>query len=134
VYNGYTSTANWTDITLGTCGNNGGAKAKKGWDFCTGVGVPNGYAGKYGRVRKTLLFLKKKKQKDYCFGDPRPVVVHWPGFLLLGRIGWRTLPDDAETRLAPARAVRADGRGCRAGAGLYGRAAWAARVPGGRYA
>ena len=46
VYNGYTSTANWTDIKLGTCGNNGGAKAKKGWDFCTGIGVPNGYGGK----------------------------------------------------------------------------------------
>jgi subtilase family serine protease len=46
VYNGYANTANWTDIVLGTCGNNGGTKAKKGYDFCTGIGVPNGYGGK----------------------------------------------------------------------------------------
>ena len=46
VYKGFTNTANWTDITLGTCGNNGGASAVAGWDFCTGVGVPQGLAGK----------------------------------------------------------------------------------------
>jgi kumamolisin len=46
VYKGFTNAANWTDITLGTCGNNGGAKALTGWDFCTGVGVPQGLAGK----------------------------------------------------------------------------------------
>jgi kumamolisin len=42
----YASPANWTDIQLGICGNNGGAKATKEWDFCTGIGVPNGYVGK----------------------------------------------------------------------------------------
>ncbi len=46
VYKGFTNTANWTDITIGTCGNNGGASAVAGWDFCTGVGVPQGLAGK----------------------------------------------------------------------------------------
>lgn len=46
VYNGYTNTANWTDIVLGTCSNGGGNKAKKGYDYCTGIGVPNGYGGK----------------------------------------------------------------------------------------
>jgi subtilase family serine protease len=46
VYKGFANTANWTDITLGTCGNNGGASAVAGWDFCTGVGVPQGLAGK----------------------------------------------------------------------------------------
>jgi subtilase family serine protease len=42
VYKGFTKKANWTDITSGACGNNGGTSAKKGWDFCTGVGVPKG--------------------------------------------------------------------------------------------
>jgi subtilase family serine protease len=46
VYNGFTNTKNWTDITSGSCGNNGGANAVAGWDFCTGVGVPQGLAGK----------------------------------------------------------------------------------------
>jgi subtilase family serine protease len=46
VYDSYTKTADWTDVALGTCGNNGGAKATKGYDFCTGIGVPNGYGGK----------------------------------------------------------------------------------------
>jgi hypothetical protein len=46
VYNGYTNTANWTDITVGSCGNNGGTSAMAGYDFCTGIGVPNGYGGK----------------------------------------------------------------------------------------
>ena len=46
VYKDYTNTADWTDITKGSCGNNGGASAQTGYDFCTGVGVPNGYAGK----------------------------------------------------------------------------------------
>jgi subtilase family serine protease len=46
VYKGFTNQANWTDITTGTCGNNGGASAVAGWDFCTGVGVPQGLAGK----------------------------------------------------------------------------------------
>ncbi len=46
VYNDFTNQADWTDITTGTCGNNGGSSAVAGWDFCTGVGVPNGFAGK----------------------------------------------------------------------------------------
>ena len=46
VYKDFTNTADWTDITAGTCGNNGGASAVAGWDFCTGVGVPNGFGGK----------------------------------------------------------------------------------------
>jgi subtilase family serine protease len=46
VYNGFTNTANWTDITTGSCGNNGGSKADAGWDFCSGVGVPQGLGGK----------------------------------------------------------------------------------------
>ena len=46
VYDGFTNAANWTDITAGTCGNNGGTSAATGWDFCTGVGVPNGFGGK----------------------------------------------------------------------------------------
>lgn len=46
VYAGYTNTANWTDITSGVCGNGSGNKAKKGYDFCTGIGVPYGYGGK----------------------------------------------------------------------------------------
>jgi len=46
VYKGYTNASNWTDITSGNCGNNGGATALVGYDFCTGIGVPNGYGGK----------------------------------------------------------------------------------------
>lgn len=46
VYDGFGKAANWTDIVLGTCGNNGGTTATKGYDFCTGIGVPNGYGGK----------------------------------------------------------------------------------------
>ena len=46
VYKDFTNTAYFTDITAGTCGNNGGASAVAGWDFCTGVGVPNGFGGK----------------------------------------------------------------------------------------
>jgi kumamolisin len=46
VYKGFSNAANWTDIRLGICGSNGGARARKGYDFCTGIGVPNGYGGK----------------------------------------------------------------------------------------
>jgi subtilase family serine protease len=46
VYRRFLKVTNWTDVTLGLCGNNGGAKAKIGYDFCTGIGVPNGYGGK----------------------------------------------------------------------------------------
>jgi subtilase family serine protease len=45
-YKGYTNKANWTDITSGSCDNHGQIDAKKGYDLCTGIGVPNGYAGK----------------------------------------------------------------------------------------
>jgi kumamolisin len=33
----------FTDITKGSCGTN---SATTGWDFCTGLGVPNGFSGK----------------------------------------------------------------------------------------
>src|SRR5580698_1117830 len=33
----------FTDITTGSCGTN---SAGTGWDFCTGLGVPNGFSGK----------------------------------------------------------------------------------------
>lgn len=33
----------FTDITSGSCGTH---SATAGWDFCTGLGVPNGYSGK----------------------------------------------------------------------------------------
>jgi kumamolisin len=33
----------FTDITSGSCGTH---SATTGWDFCTGLGVPNGYSGK----------------------------------------------------------------------------------------
>jgi hypothetical protein len=46
VYRDYTKASDWTDITVGKCGNNGGASATTGYDFCTGIGVPNGYGGK----------------------------------------------------------------------------------------
>jgi subtilase family serine protease len=46
VYGDYTVKTDWTDITSGGCDNKGGIDAKKGYDLCTGVGVPNGYAGK----------------------------------------------------------------------------------------
>jgi hypothetical protein len=45
-YKGFRNAADWTDIRLGICGSNGGARAKKFYDFCTGIGVPNGYGGK----------------------------------------------------------------------------------------
>ncbi len=46
VYKDYTNTKDWTDITLGKCGESGGMSAAAGYDLCTGVGVPNGYGGK----------------------------------------------------------------------------------------
>lgn len=42
-YNNYTNTADYTDITAGTCG---GHSAATGYDMCTGVGVVKGYAKK----------------------------------------------------------------------------------------
>jgi kumamolisin len=46
VYGDYTNKADWTDITSGACSNKGSIASKKGYDLCTGIGVPNGYAGK----------------------------------------------------------------------------------------
>jgi hypothetical protein len=43
-YTNGTNKKDWTDILKGTCGFNG--PAKKGYDLCTGIGVPNGYGGK----------------------------------------------------------------------------------------
>jgi kumamolisin len=37
---------NFTDINYGTCGVNNSDFASFGWDFCTGVGSPEGYNGK----------------------------------------------------------------------------------------
>ncbi len=46
VYDNYTNTSDWTDIISGSCDNKGEINAKKGYDLCTGIGVPKGYAGK----------------------------------------------------------------------------------------
>jgi len=43
IYNNYTNTSEFTDITSGSCGTH---SAGAGWDFCTGVGVVNGFLGK----------------------------------------------------------------------------------------
>jgi kumamolisin len=43
MYSTLGNSAIWTDIKVGSCGTHG---ATSGWDFCTGVGVPNGYGGK----------------------------------------------------------------------------------------
>jgi kumamolisin len=46
IYSNYTNKADWTDITLSLCGYDITYSASKGYDFCSGVGVPKGYAGK----------------------------------------------------------------------------------------
>jgi kumamolisin len=43
VYNNRTNTADYTDITSGSCGSH---SAKSGYDLCTGVGVVKGYGKK----------------------------------------------------------------------------------------
>jgi len=43
IYANYTNTSDYTDITSGSCGTH---SATTGWDFCTGVGVVNGFLGK----------------------------------------------------------------------------------------
>jgi kumamolisin len=43
IYAFYTNTSDYTDITSGSCGTH---SAGTGWDFCTGVGVVKGKAGK----------------------------------------------------------------------------------------
>ena len=42
----YLSPFGFNDITQGTCGPYMGYSAKPGWDFCSGLGSPNGYFGK----------------------------------------------------------------------------------------
>jgi subtilase family serine protease len=46
IYNNMSNTSDFTDITSGYCGDYMGFTAGKGWDFCTGVGAVNTYAGK----------------------------------------------------------------------------------------
>jgi kumamolisin len=46
IYDGFTNKTDWTDIRLGKCGAGAEFKSRRGWDFCTGVGVPYGYGGK----------------------------------------------------------------------------------------
>lgn len=43
IYSNYTNHADFTDVTSGSCGTH---TASAGWDFCTGVGVDNGFSGK----------------------------------------------------------------------------------------
>ena len=43
IYANMSNTADFTDITSGSCGTH---SAMVGWDFCTGVGVDNGLLGK----------------------------------------------------------------------------------------
>jgi kumamolisin len=43
MYSELGNSADFTDITSGSCGTH---SAVAGWDFCTGLGVPNGYSGK----------------------------------------------------------------------------------------
>lgn len=46
IYANYRRKTDWTDIATGICGSNDGANVLRGYDFCTGVGVPHGYLGK----------------------------------------------------------------------------------------
>ncbi len=43
MYSELGDSAVFTDITSGSCGTH---RARNGWDFCTGLGVPNRYSGK----------------------------------------------------------------------------------------
>ncbi|MGA2902342.1 MAG: S53 family peptidase [Candidatus Korobacteraceae bacterium] len=43
IYSNLGNTSDFTDITSGSCGTH---SATTGWDFCTGVGVDKGFAGK----------------------------------------------------------------------------------------
>src|SRR5262249_2043442 len=42
----YVNSANFNDISNGSCGPNQGYRAEEGWDFCTGLGSPMGASGK----------------------------------------------------------------------------------------
>ena len=46
IYGNYTNKADWTDITIFICGYYQAYSTLKGYDLCTGVGVPKGYGGK----------------------------------------------------------------------------------------
>ena len=46
IYSHLGVTADFTDVTTGYCGPYGGYTAGTGWDFCTGVGIDKGLAGK----------------------------------------------------------------------------------------
>jgi subtilase family serine protease len=46
IYNNMAVAADFTDITYGFCGFYMGFAPGTGWDFCSGVGTPHGYAGK----------------------------------------------------------------------------------------
>jgi len=46
IYANRTNTADFTDVTAGFCGFYMSSTAGSGWDPCTGVGTPKGYAGK----------------------------------------------------------------------------------------
>jgi len=46
IYANHTNTADFTDVTAGFCGFYMSFTAGSGWDPCTGVGTPKGYAGK----------------------------------------------------------------------------------------
>ncbi|MGO9933476.1 MAG: S8 family serine peptidase [Steroidobacteraceae bacterium] len=46
IYNNRAVQTDFTDIVAGFCGEYMGLTVTSGWDFCTGVGVPQSYAGK----------------------------------------------------------------------------------------
>ena len=46
IYSNLGNTADFTDISQGSCGPNQGYLAKTGWDFCTGAGSAFGPSGK----------------------------------------------------------------------------------------
>jgi hypothetical protein len=46
MYTNRLNAADFTDITYGYCGFYMGTPTLSAWDFCTGIGVPNGYAAK----------------------------------------------------------------------------------------
>ena len=46
IYNHITVATDFHDIASGNCGPYDGFSAVAGWDYCTGVGTPVGYAGK----------------------------------------------------------------------------------------
>jgi kumamolisin len=46
IYNHITFTTDFRDLASGNCGPYDGFSAVAGWDYCTGVGTPVGYAGK----------------------------------------------------------------------------------------